>query len=144
LRSGIFESGWGKDLSATKYNNFFGIKETPTTFKSYKDMQDSVNDYARLLGEDDKYAKTRECYDKNKGAIAQLKELTSAGYSEAGNYFETLRRIIEQYNLGKYDEQLKKDKGLKERIVVEVPTTKPFKPNNNNKNSDRNEDISKY
>lgn len=127
ISQAILESNWGTSKLATEGNNLFGIKADRSwngdrinfntkenyddyvyaDFRKYSSWEESVIDYTNFLKKNKRYEKhgmfeTRN-YEK------QAKSLEDAGYATAENengekvYAERLIRIIEKYNLKKYD-----------------------------------------
>lgn len=122
IAQAILESGWGTSELATKANNLFGIKgdhngESYTiktsewdenkkeyytidaAFRKYPSVQDSIMDHGEFL-QKPRYAKVLQAkYYKD-----ATREVKAAGYATSPTYTESLDRIIEQYELYKYDD----------------------------------------
>lgn len=116
LAQGILESGSGNSRLATKGNNHFGIKchkgwkgkkiyedddAKHECFRKYKKAEDSYRDHSKFLTQRGRYSflfdyKTT---DYEKWAYG----LKKAGYATNPKYPQLLIRIIEKYNLDKYD-----------------------------------------
>ncbi len=116
LAQGVLESGDGNSELARKSNNHFGIKchsdwtgkrtyhdddKKKECFRVYKTVYDSYADHADFLHKS-RYAK---CFELDiidyKG---WAKELKKAGYATNPKYPALLIKIIEDYELYKYDE----------------------------------------
>lgn len=118
IAQAILESDNGNSTLATGYNNLFGIKgdanyntiELPTTeekngtsyqttgkFRVYPSWQESVNDHSALLS-GSRY---------NLSGVTDYRyacdKLQQAGYATASSYAVTLKQLISQNNLTKYD-----------------------------------------
>ena len=124
IAQGILESGWGESELATKANNLFGIKadsrwsgkiyntqtkeyynnsNTPTTinanFRSYDSWEGGVKDHSEFL-QADRYSKVINAKDYK----TACDEIYKAGYATDPNYTSKLIKLIEDYELHKYDE----------------------------------------
>ena len=120
LAQGILESGNGNSKLARKANNHFGIKchkgwkgktyymdddEKHECFRKYKKAEDSYRDHSEFLTQRGRYSflfdyKTT---DYKKWAYG----LKKAGYATNPKYPQLLIKIIEKYNLDKYDKNYK-------------------------------------
>lgn len=136
LAQGILESGSGNSTLARKANNHFGIKCHKTwsgktyrmdddakdeCFRKYKKAEDSYRDHSLFLTQRGRYSflfkyKTT---DYKKWAYG----LKKAGYATNPKYPQLLIRIIEKYNLSKYDKisSSKKNKTTK-KIIKGTPS----------------------
>lgn len=108
------ESGWGKSTLASQYNNFGGIKATPTwkgetvklpssekdastveisPFRVYPSVNDYINDYGDLLSHK-RYANAKGTNDAYSYGLA----ITKAGYSQdtPEKYAEQLSSIAKR------------------------------------------------
>lgn len=130
------ESGGGKSLLASIYNNLFGFKWTKgcgydyvklwtsefvngkyirvkARFRKYKNWNESLEDYGRLIGTTKRYKPVKECKDY----ICATEQIRRCGYATSPTYTQTLRRIIEQYKLYEFDLiEKSKSKKLKEKM----------------------------
>lgn len=132
IAQAIVESGWGETKLSTDANNLFGIKadiywkgekvtyETKEynntyimdEFRKYDDKNQSIEDHAKFLVENNRYKKAG-VFDA-KTYKEQALKLQEAGYSTAedeyGNkiYADKLITIIKQYNLQLIDHELMK------------------------------------
>ena len=118
IAQAALESGWGKSVLASQYNNYYGIVANSSwtgkkiklpgnslTFRAYDNLQQSVEDYRQFLAENSRY--------KNSGVLdaknykEQAKALQNAGYAgkNATKYADTLISIIDSNNLYKFDNQ---------------------------------------
>lgn len=143
LAQGILESGSGNSRLATKANNHFGIKchkgwtgktirvdddEKNECFRSYRHAEESFHDHSLFLTQRSRYAGLFELKITDYKAWAQ--GLSKAGYATNPRYPELLIKIIERYDLAKYDQQAlsgkpEKSKTRKPAIVVtEIPPEK--------------------
>lgn len=122
ISQAILESNWGRSELAREENNYFGIKDsrdgalyptqeyfnewitTDEPFKVYSSFEESMEDHARLLAYGtswDPYLYTNviEANDYQSAAFA----LQAAGYATDPTYSNKLIRIIEAYELYRYD-----------------------------------------
>lgn len=115
LAQGILESGAGKSMLAVRANNHFGIKchtdwrgervykdddAKNDCFRVYKSARDSYEDHSAFLLRS-RYARlfTYDIYDYK----AWAKGLKACGYATSPTYAERLIKIIETYELYRYD-----------------------------------------
>jgi flagellum-specific peptidoglycan hydrolase FlgJ len=94
---------WAGDfvMSSTKEEFVEGEKTTQTSpFRKYSSELNSVLDHNRLLDNSSIYLSVRNATTPEE----QAKNLQSAGYATGSRYAETLIRIINDYDLKKYDE----------------------------------------
>lgn len=121
IAQAILESDFGQSDLAREHHNLFGIKRTfqgmgatmptsecvdgqeikiPATFRHYPNNLESLTDYAELLDQP-MYAQTHRsfCHDY-KDATSHL----SGSYATDPNYHHKLNRLIETYDLTKYDQ----------------------------------------
>jgi LysM repeat protein len=116
LAQGAFESGDGNSRLARKGNNHFGIKchdwngktihedddENNECFRKYKSVKESYNDHSEFLTNRQRYAFLFKLSpDDYKGWARGLKE---AGYATNPNYSNAIIKVIEDYELYKYDQ----------------------------------------
>ncbi|MDR3339462.1 MAG: glucosaminidase domain-containing protein [Candidatus Symbiothrix sp.] len=116
LAQALLESGAGKSLLAKEANNHFGIKchtdwtgertyqkdDKPNDcFRKYKEAKESYEDHAKFLKERKRYA-VFFTYDI-KDYSAWAKGLQSNGYATDKAYANKLIKIIEDYELYKFD-----------------------------------------
>jgi len=129
LAQGILESGSGNSKLAKKANNHFGIKchngwkgkkyymdddEKHECFRKYKKAEDSYRDHSKFLTQRGRYSflfdyKTT---DYKKWAYG----LKKAGYATNPKYPQLLIKIIEKYNLNKYDKNYKSKKSTPKEV----------------------------
>lgn len=122
IAQAILESGWGKSRLALTYHNYFGLKcgtkwtgksvnmttqeeytaGTLTTikdnFRVYDSMEEGVKGYFEFI----QLAR----YQNLKGITDPLKYLETIkadGYATSSNYVENNMKLVEQYELTKYD-----------------------------------------
>ncbi len=133
LAQGILESGSGNSDLARKANNHFGIKchkgwtgrtyimdddEKNECFRRYRKAEESYHDHSLFLTTRDRYADLFKL--KITDYKGWAKGLSKAGYATNPRYPELLIRIIERYDLTKYDEEaLKKSHRKKNRKDAE-------------------------
>ncbi len=145
LAQGLLESGAGMSLFVRNSNNHFGIKchkewkgekvyhddDNPNDcFRKYKKAEDSFEDHSRFLTEKPRYAKLFKLEIKDyKGWARGLQE---CGYATDKAYANKLIKIIEDYELYKYDNQKgsgnqKKQEGKQDKTSVkDRPVYKTF------------------
>lgn len=119
LSQGMLESSYGNSTLATKANNHFGIKchndwkgktmhrddDRPNEcFRSYKSVYESFQDHSNFLRERKRYEllftlKTTDYKGWSKG-------LKKAGYATDPHYPKRLIKLIEDYELYKYDKDV--------------------------------------
>ncbi|KNF10000.1 mannosyl-glycoprotein endo-beta-N-acetylglucosamidase [Gottschalkia purinilytica] len=123
ISQAILESGWGKSKLYTEGNNIFGIKadtawngdaiqmnttefhndEITASFRKYFSKKESLEDYAKFLHQNKRYAKNGVFNASH--YTEQAKALENAGYSTRQNesgekiYAKLLISIIKEYNL---------------------------------------------
>lgn len=130
MAQAILESGWGNHHIQ---NNLFGIKAgnswkgkvavRPTKefvngkwitvnakFRAYNSFNESIEDHAKLLGQNKRYRKVTLAGDYRTACL----EVWKAGYATDPNYPSKLIKIIEQNKLYEYDkkEEPKMDKKI--------------------------------
>lgn len=115
LAQGILESGAGKSMLAVRANNHFGIKchtnwlgeriykdddAKNECFRVYKTVRESYEDHSNFLKRE-RYARlyTYDMYDYK----AWAKGLKACGYATSPSYADRLIKIIETYELYRYD-----------------------------------------
>lgn len=114
LAQAILESASGKSLLTTKYNAFFGIKDTadwtgPTinmrtgevfngkatkissNFRVYNSFAESARDYIKFLKDNPRY--TKAGVFKAKSYADQIKAIAAAGYATGLNYAKEVTNI---------------------------------------------------
>ena len=131
LAQGSLESGNGTSTLATQANNHFGIKchgwsgavfhhdddRKSECFRSYKNAEQSFGDHSDFLRYNDRYSFLFDLEPTDyKGWAHGLKK---AGYATDPSYAEKLIRIIEEYELYKYD--LPVQAAGEEPIVLPLP-----------------------
>ncbi len=117
LAQGILESGAGQSPLAVEANNHFGIKchdwtgptirhdddEKQECFRKYEFAKESYDDHSKFLTTRNRYAFLFNLDKTDYKAWA--KGLKEAGYATDPNYPTRLIKIIEDYELYKYDIQ---------------------------------------
>ena len=116
LAQGVLESGAGGSELTKKSNNHFGIKchqdwtgervywkdDIPNDcFRKYKTVEDSYEDHAKFLLQYSRYAVLFTYNPRDYAAWA--KGLQTCGYATDKGYANKLIRIIEDYELYRYD-----------------------------------------
>ena len=117
LAQGILESGSGRSQLAAKSNNHFGIKchkdwtgakvfhdddSRGECFRSYENASESFQDHSAFLKRD-RYQTLFELESTDYKGWA--KGLKKCGYATNPKYASLLIQLIEQNDLGKYDQQ---------------------------------------
>ena len=116
LAQGLIESGAGTSTLATKGNNHFGIKchndwtgarmyhdddRKGECFRVYKSAEESFRDHSDFLRYHDRYKSLFDLSpDDYRGWAKGLKQ---AGYATSPTYAAKLIKVIEDYELYKYD-----------------------------------------
>ncbi|ATO45766.1 hypothetical protein C5L30_001367 [Companilactobacillus farciminis] len=129
IAQAILESDWGNSTLASQYNNYFGIKgEDPNNtklletkeytngqwitingrFRVYSDFRESMKDHTKLLvngttWNPQQYRQVLQSKNYIDAAVA----LQSDGYATDPGYTSKIIRIIQKYNLKKYDQGIK-------------------------------------
>ncbi|MGL4993947.1 MAG: glucosaminidase domain-containing protein [Bacteroidales bacterium] len=116
LAQGLLESGAGKGRLAKEGNNHFGIKchsdwsgrriyhnddEIGECFRRYRHADESFSDHAKFLSQRSRYAFLFDYRPTDYKAWAN--GLSKAGYATDKSYPSKLIRLIEDYELHKYD-----------------------------------------
>ncbi len=125
LAQAILESDWGQSKLATDYNNFFGVKASsgmrkvtlPTKevqdgqwvtvqapFRWYTSWQESIWDHGKLLASGTQDNPRRyEAVIQAANYQAAARALVTGGYATDPDYANKLIRVIESYDLDRYD-----------------------------------------
>lgn len=126
LAQGILESGAGQSVLARKSNNHFGIKchsdwkggrvyhdddKRGECFRKYKKVEDSYEDHSRFLAERSRYAELFKL--KITDYKGWARGLQRCGYATDKAYANKLIKVIEDYQLYKYDTQGGRSKNAK-------------------------------
>jgi len=116
LAQGILESGSGMSTLAVEANNHFGIKchvdwKGPTIyydddkknecFRKYENVADSFRDHSIFLSQRGRYSFLFKLRKNDYKGWA--KGLQKAGYATSRTYAKSLIKIINEYDLSKYD-----------------------------------------
>ena len=139
IAQAILESGWGESSLAAVYHNYFGLKcgsswtgksvnlatkeeYTPGTLTSIKDnfrvydsMEEGVKGYFEFI-QYTRYHNLRGITDPRK----YLETIRADGYATSSTYVENNMRLVEQYNLTKYDGMEVIDVGKTANDVINV------------------------
>ena len=120
LSQAILESAWGKSTLASTYHNLFGIKGSyngmsvnmPTyeeyggrmvlindAFRRYPDNNASVQDHTDFLIKNSRYHNLIGVRDANTATYL----IRADGYATASTYTNSLRNVINTYDLTRYD-----------------------------------------
>ncbi len=131
LAQGLLESGNGNSRLATEANNHFGIKcgsswqgasvrhdddALQECFRAYNSVEESYIDHSLILSERKWYRPLFDLDPKDYKAWAH--GLKKAGYATNPLYAELLIKIIEEYELYRYDNAL-----LADFVMPAVPTS---------------------
>ena len=122
IAQACLESGWGKSKLSATYHNYFGLKcgskwtgksvnlttkeeytvGTKTTirdaFRVYDSMEDGIRGYFEFI-QLDRYHNLRGITDPKK----YLETIKADGYATFSTYVSDNMRLIEQYNMTRYD-----------------------------------------
>jgi LysM repeat protein len=155
LAQGLLESGNGNSELSKKSNNHFGIKchsswtgkrtyhdddKKGECFRVYKTVYDSYADHANFLHKK-RYAK---CFElKITDYKGWSNELKKAGYATNPKYPKLLIKIIEDYQLYKYD-QIALGKKQKKTDNPKTETVEVKEPNKVYDNNDKFGDVDYY
>ncbi len=126
LAQGLLESRYGQSELAVKANNHFGIKchnwngqkmyydddRKGECFRKYKSVEESFRDHSDFLRFRDRYRFLFDLEPTDYEAWAH--GLKKAGYATDSKYPQKLIRLIEEYELYKYDEQNSVERDLPE------------------------------
>lgn len=126
LAQGLVESGYGLSSLATRANNHFGVKchktwtgdrfykdddEANECFRAYPSVEQSFRDHSDFLRYQDRY---KSLFDlKPTDYKGWAKGLKKAGYATDPSYASKLIKVIEDYQLYKFD--------VREEAAVDVP-----------------------
>ena len=125
LAQGLLESGAGQSTLAKRSNNHFGIKchsdwrgksvrhdddARGECFRKYKNVEDSYEDHSRFLAERPRYAQLFKLNIKDYKGWAR--GLQKCGYATDRAYANKLIKVIEDYELYRYDSGKTKKKTL--------------------------------
>jgi LysM repeat protein len=134
LAQGLLESGAGMGRLASEGNNHFGIKchewegkkmyqkdDGPNDcFRVYRNVEESFEDHSKFLAERPRYAVLFKLNPRDYQAWAR--GLKKCGYATDPNYPNKLIKLIEDYELYRFDDskQPRKVKPVKPNVVVTV------------------------
>lgn len=128
IAQACLESGFGTSVLYKAFNNSFGykakegewdgdiagdyksdeeingveIKDVPSDFRAYKNIEESVKDHAYMMSRTSSYAAIYKDAINAKTPEAQAKALTGT-YAGDSKYYDKLMNIINTYGLKKYD-----------------------------------------
>lgn len=123
IAQAILESGWGTSTLAQQYNNLFGIKAlrdwngpvanidtkewtgngivtVKQPFRIYNSYAESILDHAKFL-KAEWYIEAGVFTATN--CKEQINAIVAGGYTSDPNYIDKILKLIEKYNLKKYD-----------------------------------------
>ena len=123
IAQAILESGWGESRLAQEGNNLFGIKKgdgwngktislNGSQWRVYDSWLGGIQDHSKLL-QKPRYAKVIQTKDYK----VACEEVQLAGYCTESDYSQKLIRLIEQYDLAKYD-VVETEEFIPYRVVV--------------------------
>lgn len=139
IAQAILESGWGKSKLAATYHNYFGLKcgtkwtgksvnlttqeeyepGTLTTikdnFRVYGSMEEGVEGYFEFI-QLSRYQNLKGITDPQK----YLETIKADGYATSSAYVENNMKLVEQYNLTKYDGKDDVTMGVTAQNVLDV------------------------
>lgn len=136
LAQGLLESGAGRSSLTVRSNNHFGIKchngwkgesviaadDTPNDcFRKYKKAEDSFDDHSRFLSEKQRYS-----YLFSLGITdyrGWARGLQKAGYATDKAYANKLIKLIEDYELYRFDKKGGKRNAEREEIQIITPVS---------------------
>lgn len=123
LAQGLLESGAGQSVLARKSNNHFGIKchsdwkggrvyhdddHRGECFRKYKRVEDSYTDHSKFLAERSRYERLFKLNIKDYKGWAR--GLQKCGYATDRAYANKLIKVIEDYELYRFDSDKKPNK----------------------------------
>lgn len=124
LAQGLLESGAGQSVLARKSNNHFGIKchsdwrggkvyhdddHRGECFRKYKRVEDSYTDHSKFLAERSRYDRLFKLNIKDYKGWAR--GLQKCGYATDRAYANKLIKVIEDYELYRFDSNKPQKKG---------------------------------
>lgn len=142
IAQAILESGWGESKLASQYYNYFGMKcgskwtgksvnmatkeeyepgiltDIRDNFRVYDSLEDGVKGYFEFI--------QLERYHNLRGITnprTYLETIKADGYATSSSYVENNMRIIEQYELTKYDGKVENNMSKTRAAVVELART---------------------
>lgn len=142
IAQAILESGWGESKLAATYHNYFGLKcgtkwkgksvnlstqeeytaGTLTTIKDNFRVFDSIEEGVKGYFEFIQLSR----YQNLKGITSPKKYLETIkadGYATSSTYVQSNMKIVEQYNLTKYDEKEVVNMARSRQAVVDLVTS---------------------
>lgn len=171
ISQAILESSWGNSKLSLSSNNLFGIKayddwtgsviKIPTkeyingsyvyinaNFKAYSSVSESILDHSKLLSNDN-YSSVISATNYHDACYAIYK----CGYATAPNYSKMLIKIIESYNLSKYDimpeEPIQEEPKSPLVVTLDIPSSEKViidltESNTEDKNNDSSVNINHF
>ena len=118
----IYESGYGRSMLASQYNNYFGIKAfsdwkgarakslptrdlgvlTTADFRAYSNMGESFEGYVNFLKQNARY---QNAFRKKSGPEF-VAAILKAGYCPDSNYYANIVDIMQRHQLTELDETI--------------------------------------
>ena len=96
---------WTKEYDGKKYISI------QAKFRKYNSLDESLEDYAKLIGLAKRYEPVRKCGDY----ICACKQVKACGYATGKTYGQSLIKLIEQYKFYELDRELEKEKERENR-----------------------------
>ena len=145
LAQAILESGWGRSGLTRDYHNLFGVKAgrssqrvrlashehmrgrlrpSHQTFRRYESKSQSIWDHAELLGSDRRYAHARGKWTDWRAFL----EAIAPRYASSPTYVEAVSRIVELYELDRWDALIVQAVAADERAVEATVTADATPP----------------
>ncbi len=129
LAQALLESGAGKGRLATQGNNHFGIKchewkgkriyhdddARGECFRKYNRVEESFEDHSKFLAHRPRYSELFKLSPQDYKGWA--KGLKKAGYATDPNYANKLIKLIEEYDLYRYDRSTATKKSSKKQVL---------------------------
>lgn len=122
IAQAILESGWGKSTLSAKYNNHFGLKcgsswrgksvnlntkeeysagvltDIRANFRAYDNFESGIRGYFEFINTT-RYQNLKNVSDP----ILYINNIKADGYATSSTYVANLTKLIDSYNLRKYD-----------------------------------------
>jgi flagellum-specific peptidoglycan hydrolase FlgJ len=120
LAQAVHESGWGRSRLARDHKNLFGVKASRgqaavsmathehqdgsmqrmnSRFRSFEGLGESIEEHARLLAGDRRYAQARASWLDWRGFLQRL----APRYATDPAYAQRIAHIVERYDLDRWD-----------------------------------------
>lgn len=92
------KTNFGRKPLYTVANNLFGVTENSKAYRQYNTPQDSIKDFARIVGTSKTYSDARKCAPDDYRGWAKAMDAVSTDF----RHDDKLIGIIEKYDLYKY------------------------------------------